>query len=397
MPASLNTILLLDADADRTARVRQRLEACGVRTIVRAVGDAVSAPNCEAALLVAGPEAPEEHKAWFCTALQALREKQVSCIAWGVAAESGGTGLQTDCLSADTPLDEVVGRLSTMAHYVPLIRQMERELSHLQSLSSRLTRYFSEVDNEMRLAGRLQRDFLPTPLPDMSPLSIHTIYRPASFVSGDTYDVDRIDDRHAGIFLADAMGHGVAAGLITMSLQQALMSKETMADVVRVVRPPEVLTRLHYGLVRQQLPSCQFVTAVYVLADVVTQRLRISRGGHPYPIHISRDGELREVAGEGGLLGLADIEPDFDEVTVQLQAGEKLVLYTDGIEDIVIADAEGAGQEKFVREFRDWAQQDAAALLQSIENHLDRQEGSLNPADDVTVLVLEHVGVPANT
>jgi len=67
------------------------------------------------------------------------------------------------------------------------------------------------VDQELRLDSRLQRDFLPKQLPTVGDIRFHVLYRPATWVCGDVYDVQRLDERFIGFYLADAVGHGVAA------------------------------------------------------------------------------------------------------------------------------------------------------------------------------------------
>jgi sigma-B regulation protein RsbU (phosphoserine phosphatase) len=165
-------------------------------------------------------------------------------------------------------------------------------------------------------------------------------------------------------------------------------------DVVRIVRPPEVLTRLHYCLCRQQLPSCQFVTGIYAVFDTVRHALRLSRAGHPYPLQITKDGAITEVTAEGGLLGLPDIDPDFEEQQVKIAPGDKIVMYTDGIEDVIIGDAGAEGEARFTEQLRAWAKLDAEHFALAVEEHLDRRAGSLNPADDITVLVIERAARP---
>ncbi len=82
------------------------------------------------------------------------------------------------------------------------------------------------LDEEMRLAARLQRDFLPKTLPEVGRVRFRALFRPAGYVSGDLYDVQRLDEDHVGFYLADAVGHGMPAALLTMFLKRALTTKE---------------------------------------------------------------------------------------------------------------------------------------------------------------------------
>ena len=338
----------------------------------------------------AGDGAPLESPA-VGMLLSLLSEKRVATLVWGWPRgrplPSAGSA---ERVSADASDDEVLGRVSTLVRYGPLVTRLDDELAHLKRLSRQLNRYFGEIDSEMRLAGRLQRDFLPRECPPFGPWRFARAYRPATWVSGDMYDVFRIDERHVGLFIADAMGHGTAAALMTMFLRQALAPKRITGNTYEIVTPAEAMQNLHNALARQNLPNFQFVTAAYAIIDVVEQELCVARGGHPYPIHVSRSGEIRELQPEGDLLGLADLEPHFDEVRVRCAPGDKIIIYSDGVENqfIVSRDRDDVGTQ-YTENFEQWSRYDAEGFIRAVEEFLDRQEGSLNPEDDVTILVAE--------
>jgi sigma-B regulation protein RsbU (phosphoserine phosphatase) len=293
-------------------------------------------------------------------------------------------------VESDIELDELVGKVGTLTRYAPIIKGLERELRNLQRLGEQLNRYFGEIDQEMRLAGRLQRDFLPRQMPSLASVGFEVFYRPASWVSGDMYDVFRIDEHHVGMFVADAMGHGVAAGLLTMFLRQALVSKHVSGSSYTIVSPAEALENLHQCLVRQQLPNSQFVTAAYGVVDTRTLEITIARAGHPYPVHIDGEGTMREVRSDGSLLGLADVPSSFEQRRVALAPGDKVLFYTDGVEEAVVVPDRGLENHAvFTGQMRHWAHLTTAEFVQAVGDYLDCRAGSLHPADDITMLLLE--------
>ena len=79
--------------------------------------------------------------------------------------------------------EELWGRLETMARYRTLLSRLDRELNNMQSLGKKLNQHFAHVDQEMRLARRLQQDFLPRSMPRIGPTKFHTVFRPADWVS----------------------------------------------------------------------------------------------------------------------------------------------------------------------------------------------------------------------
>ncbi|MCK4340376.1 MAG: SpoIIE family protein phosphatase [Phycisphaerae bacterium] len=384
-------VLVFDAASGRAGEFAQRLRARGFTPVQLEQGTNGKPSAGNVAVILIGTGQKEEQAGELSAMLKRLVGEHVPTLVWG-----GGDGLRSESgplvewLASDVGLDELVGKVSTVARYVPLLEGLERELRHMQRLGQQLNRYFSEIDQEMRLAGRLQRDFLPRKLPIIPPYHFHVVYRPASWVSGDMYDVFRIDEHHIGMFVADAMGHGVAAGLLTMFLRQALEPKRVAGSSYSILTPGEVLDHLHQCLVRQKLPNCQFVTAAYGIIDTRRRELILARAGHPYPVHISPGGKLREVRIDGSLLGLADIPSGLEEAHIPLAVGDKVVIYTDGVEDEILRPRAEVGEKTvFTAQFQAWAQRSASGLVEALENHLDCREGSLHPADDVTVLTLE--------
>ncbi|MFQ5412792.1 MAG: PP2C family protein-serine/threonine phosphatase, partial [Phycisphaerae bacterium] len=139
-----------------------------------------------------------------------------------------GSNAGVVCLAPDSSLEKAQGVLAALAHMRPMIREVDKQLSAMQRLSKNLRKRFDETDRELQLAARLQRDFLPHELPGDGPLRFSSMFRPCSWVSGDIFDVFRLDEKHWGFYLADAVGHGVAAGLLTMYIKHAIRPKRIL-------------------------------------------------------------------------------------------------------------------------------------------------------------------------
>ncbi len=144
--------------------------------------------------------------------------------------------------------------------------------------------YMHRLDEELRLAARLQQDFLPKTLPQIGPIHFHTLYRPAGYVSGDLYDVARLDETHVCFYMADAVGHGMPAALLTMFIKNALVTKQITPGGYRLLDPGETLERLNASLVDQNLTHATFATAVYGTVNASTLVCRYAGAGHPPPL-----------------------------------------------------------------------------------------------------------------
>ncbi|MCP4246379.1 MAG: SpoIIE family protein phosphatase [bacterium] len=344
---------------------------------------------------LAGPGAPRDAAHPYQDLMREVDARRMAGVVLSDA--EGPIKLQADSLVdvAPGPLSkqQLRCRLETVLRYQAMLRRMEGELSNMERLGKRLNQHFTEVDQEMRLAGRLQRDFLPQINEPLGPLRFSTLYRPASWVSGDIYDFFRVDEQHVAFYVADAVGHGMAASLLTMFIKKAISAKRIHDGGYELLTPSETVAGLNDALTAQALPNCQFVTACYCLINTDTLEMQYARGGHPYPLLISTDGSLTELRSAGGLLGLFPGD-EYPTRTIQLKPGEKVILYTDGLEFTCEMDQDEPDKLHYYRQvFERLAPLPADEMVGRIATRLDAEAGSLNPRDDVTVLAVE-IGDP---
>src|SRR5205823_6120750 len=189
--------------------------------------------------------------------------------------------------------------------------------------------------------------------------------------------------------VADAMGHGVPASLLTIFVKMGVRAKEVFGRQYRLVPPDEVLLRLNRELIGQELSECPFITMAYGLFNHREGVLRFARAGHPYPLLVPRDGDLQLWQQEGLLLGVVDAA--FPTHTYQLQTGDKVLLYSDGVDTAVFEGGPpGAASLKACAERRrDLPVQEFLPRLAR-----DLFAGEAQP-DDLTLLALEMVEQPA--
>ncbi len=226
---------------------------------------------------------------------------------------------------------ELAGRLTTMLEMRESLESLYLGVQATRRSGENLAkRYVSQL----RLASQVQREFLPASLPRYGPVSFQAVFRPVDYVSGDFYDVHRLDEEHVGIAVADATGHGIPAALLTVYVKRALRGKEIENGGYRILQPDEVLARLNEDLLDAQLSECPFVAAVYAVLNVQTLELTLARGGAPYPIHRHADGTTEMLMAGGGVVGaLPDVR--FEVQTLHLTPGDCLLLYSDGLERVV--------------------------------------------------------------
>lgn len=280
--------------------------------------------------------------------------------------------------------DVVARQLETVQREVDELRA---ELNVLRRRDETLHYYMHRMDEEMRLAARLQQDFLPRMLPQSGPVRFHTLFRPAGYVSGDLYDVMRLDERHIGFYVADAVGHGMPAALLTMFIKHALVTREMVGTECRVLAPSQALARLNAALIEQGLSQAAFATALYGWIDTESLEVTVSRAGHPPPLILRSEGALEPLQGDGPLLGIFPDEP-FTDASTTLRPGDRLFLYTDGIE-VAFSDDRIMDTQRWRQELLSRSSLPTDELLTDFVARLDHESDSLEPKDDLTVVVLE--------
>ncbi|MBN1554489.1 MAG: SpoIIE family protein phosphatase [Phycisphaerae bacterium] len=230
--------------------------------------------------------------------------------------------------------EELRARLETAAELAPLIRRMHNGLIQAELLTKEASRTANEIAEEMQIAQQLQQDFLPRSLPRVGPVHFGVRYMAAGFVSGDIYDVTRLDETHVGFYVADAVGHGMPAALMTMFIKKALQTKRISGNTYEIIPPNEALAQLNADLHRQKLSMCEFCTVVYGVIDTESLVCTVSRAGHPPPIWMHADGSHETVNMLGSLLGIIE-QAQFECRTLQLAPGDRLLVYSDGAEDVI--------------------------------------------------------------
>jgi len=188
------------------------------------------------------------------------------------------------------------------------------------------------LDKELSIARQIQTSILPRSMPAVDGLAVAARYRPMTAVAGDFYDFLEMDGRRLGVLVADVSGHGVPAALIASMVKVAIAAQKPHAD-----RPHAVLTGMHETL-RGQLGG-QYVTAAYLFLDREAGVMRYSAAGHPPLLRWRREETARELEENGLPLGLMEIA-DYQQLEQPLQAGDRFLLYTDGLVDATNAAGE---------------------------------------------------------
>ena len=204
-------------------------------------------------------------------------------------------------------------------------RSLLREAADRAALSIRRAQLHEE---EHRIAVELQRGLIPARLPGVAGVQIAAHYQAAGLgaeVGGDWYDAFALPCGRLGVVLGDVAGSGIRAAS-TMGQLRSVTRAFALADEA-VRSPGEVLTRLNSY--RTALDEHQLFTVLYAIVDPAQRSLEWASAGHPPPLRALASGEVAYLETRDGLMGVE--EQPYTTLETQFEAGDLLVLYTDGL------------------------------------------------------------------
>ena len=237
------------------------------------------------------------------------------------------------------------------------------------------------IERELELARNLQESFLPSHFPRLPGMSFAARSQPAREVGGDFYDIIPLGEQRVGLVIADVSGKGMPAALF-MALTRSLVR----AEARRSASPRQVLYNTHRLLLEINRTS-MFVTIFYGVLDLKTKHFRFARAGHDYPIVYSPITQKYRILNvEGTMLGLFG-EAYLDEAETTLEAGEWLILFTDGITDATSPTGEFFGTQNLIKAIYTSPTQTPDQLCEWIFEQVKKFQAEADPYDDITLLV----------
>ena len=213
---------------------------------------------------------------------------------------------------------------------------------------------------------------------------------PARDVGGDFYDFFFIDEDHLCLVIADVSGKGIPAALFMM------FAKRIIADFARIERNAGEILKKTNDLLCVNNQAEMFVTVWICILEISTGRMKAANAGHEYPAIRKEKGifELyKDVHGFviGGMEGIS-----YKEYVLELNPGDKLFVYTDGVTEATAARGEMFGAKRMIEVLNDCADGNPWEILQSVGRAVDDFVGDAEQFDDLTMMCLEYKG-PANS
>ena len=257
------------------------------------------------------------------------------------------------------------------------ILRTQIEMGHVLRKTQRLK---TEQERELVEARSIQRRLLPDEIPQIDGCSLSAAWRPARSVSGDYYDVLKFGDSKAALCIADVSGKGMPAALLMSNVQAAVH-----AFASETISPSELCAKVN-RVISTSIGEDKFITFFYCVVDAEQKKLVYTNAGHNPALLVRQDGSLLRLEGGGAVLGPFP-NWSYKHDQIDLRAGDRLLMCTDGVTELRSPSAEEFGEERLIELLTRGRELDAKALRDRIVQALVGFSGG-EFQDDATLLVL---------
>jgi sigma-B regulation protein RsbU (phosphoserine phosphatase) len=270
----------------------------------------------------------------------------------------------------------------------------------LEELNGQLETANGRMSRDLNAAAKVQQSLLPATTPETSNALFAWKYLPCDELAGDFLNVFPLGDKHIAAFVVDVSGHGVASSLLSVTIGRLLTPHVTSSSLLlksvegsdepRVVPPLEVAQELNRRFQMAEQNGLYF-TLAYGILNIETLEFRHVLAGHPPIVHVSKSGSLTPLENWGMAIGWVD-ELECSEHVIQLQRGDRLYLYSDGVPEAMNAESKQFGNKQMLEVMELGRRQplnDSVMLLLDVVQRWGT-DGSLK--DDVSILGMEIAG-----
>lgn len=240
------------------------------------------------------------------------------------------------------------------------------------------------VQEQIRLASRIQLDLLPKAAPSIPGYDIAGRTMPAQMVGGDYYDFIHIDDARMACCLGDVSGKGLPASLLMANLQATLRAQSSVLPTAK-----DCISRSNQML-HQSTSDEKFATLFYGILNSQTNDFTFCNAGHDPPFLVSSSGESRRLKTGGIVLSMMESFP-YSEETIALSPGDVLVMYSDGLTESMNADGGMFGEEKIATLLNQWKGTGSAEIVENMFAAVKEHAGATPQSDDLTMVVIRRL------
>jgi len=241
-----------------------------------------------------------------------------------------------------------------------------------------------ELENDLKVARHIQKTLLPDKEPMLEKYDIAGLSVPARMVGGDYYDYIEINEDKLGLTIADVSGKGTAAALLMASLQTCIRGQTGFNQTAR-----DTISKVNQ-MSFKFLETGRFITLIYGILDLNKSVLAYINAGHNYPILVKDNGKASFIEGSDLILGVNPLT-EYEEKEIKIEAGDLILLYTDGITEATNSRGEMYGDQRLVDLLKTNRKLTAFDLSQKILEEVKDYQGDISQTDDITLIAIKHL------
>ena len=240
------------------------------------------------------------------------------------------------------------------------------------------------MERELAIAREIQVGLLPQSIPKLRGYEIASVFEPCYTVGGDYFDFLPISEESLAVAIGDVSGKSTPAALLMASLQASLRALFS----VEVTEPPVTIQRLNQLLCDSQSQTSKYVTFFYGILKHGTGDLTYVNAGHCYPLVLKTDGEVHKLDVGGTVLGFFR-DAVYRRGSYNVEPGDVMILYTDGVSELTNADEEEFGVERIIQTILDHRLEPVSGIRAALEKALHDHRGAQHQGDDITFILLK--------
>jgi PAS domain S-box-containing protein len=268
-------------------------------------------------------------------------------------------------------------------------KELKRQIAERIQAEEKLRFQQQQADKELEVAATIQQTLIPRYSPRIGPIRFAWRFEPCGHIGGDIFNFQYTGENHISFYMFDVCGHGVSSALIATAVSQFLQTScSPMVNQIATLRPENVLNNLERSFPFERFGS--FFTIVYITVDYTTGSLFYSNAGHPPPILLSPTGSLTALSVHGPVIGTGSVHSYVSD-EVQLQGGDKVIVYTDGILDYPNSKGELFTKERLAEILRTEAGSPVQILVEMVQKSIKNFACEASPNDDASIMAIEYL------